>query len=60
MKIAITDACIFIDIIELRLTSEFFSLPIEIHTSPDVYYELNPVQQDLLKAYQILRLIVNC
>jgi len=24
MRIAITDACIFIDLIEIRLTSEFF------------------------------------
>jgi predicted nucleic acid-binding protein len=60
MKIAITDACIFIDLIELRLTSQFFSLPIEIHTSLDVYNELNPEQQELLKAYQSIgKLIVH-
>ena len=52
MKIAITDACIFIDLINLRLMSHFFGLDNEIHTSLDVYNELNPQQQDLLKAYQ--------
>ena len=51
MKLAITDACIFIDFIELRLTSEFFKLPIEIHTSLDVYNELYPEQKEILKAY---------
>ena len=52
MKIAITDACIFIDLIDLRLMTEFFGLPLEIHTSLDVYNELFPHQQELLKAYQ--------
>ena len=51
MKLAVTDACIFIDLIELRLTSEFFKLPIEIHTSLDVYNELYPEQKEILKAY---------
>jgi hypothetical protein len=52
MKIAITDTCIFIDLMDLRLTSEFFSLEVEVHTSLDVYNELYPHQQELLKAYQ--------
>ena len=51
MKLAVTDACIFIDLIELRLTSEFFKLPIEIHTSLDVYNELYSEQKEILKAY---------
>jgi hypothetical protein len=51
MKLAVTDACIFIDLIELQLTSEFFKLPIEIHTSLDVYNELYPEQKEILKAY---------
>jgi len=51
MKLAITDACIFIDLIELRLTSEFFGLPLEIHTSLDVFNELYPEQKEILKAY---------
>jgi hypothetical protein len=52
MKIAVTDACIFIDLIELQLTSEFFGLPIEIHTSLDVFNELYVEQKEILKAYQ--------
>jgi predicted nucleic acid-binding protein len=52
MKIAVTDACIFIDLIELKLTSEFFALTIEIHTSLDVINELYPDQKEILKAYQ--------
>lgn len=58
MRIAITDACIFIDLIELRLTSQFFGLSIEIHTSLDVYYELYPEQQELLKAYMSIGKLV--
>jgi rRNA maturation endonuclease Nob1 len=52
MKLAVTDACIFIDLIELQLTSEFFGLPIEIHTSLDVYNELYAEQKEILKAYR--------
>jgi rRNA maturation endonuclease Nob1 len=52
MKLAVTDACIFIDVIELRLSSEFFSLPIEIHTSLDVFNELYTEQKEILKAYR--------
>jgi hypothetical protein len=54
MKIAITDACIFIDLYELELSTEFFSLPLEIHTSLDVFNELFPQQQQVLKAFQSL------
>jgi predicted nucleic acid-binding protein len=52
MKLVVTDACIFIDLIELQLSSEFFGLPIEIHTSLDVYNELYTEQMEILKAYQ--------
>ncbi len=52
MKLAITDACIFIDISELQLTSHFFGLDLEIHTSVDVFNELYPAQRELLKAFQ--------
>jgi predicted nucleic acid-binding protein len=52
MKIAITDACIFIDLIELQLTSQFFGLDIEIHTTLDVYNELYIEQQEWLKVYR--------
>jgi len=53
MKLAVTDACIFIDLIELQLTAEFFGLPIEIHTSLDVYNELYNDQKEILKAYRL-------
>jgi rRNA maturation endonuclease Nob1 len=52
MKIAVTDACIFIDLIGLQLTSEFFKLDIEIHTSLDVFNELYNEQKEILKAYR--------
>lgn len=51
MKIAITDACIFIDLFDLDLTVKFFSLELEVHTSLDVYHELYPEQRKLLEAY---------
>ena len=51
MKLAVTDACIFIDLIELHLSSEFFRLPIEIYTSLDVFNELYAEQKEILKAY---------
>lgn len=51
MKLAITDACIFIDLYELELLSQFFQLDLEIHTSLDVFNELYPSQQQLLIAF---------
>jgi len=59
-KIAVTDACIFIDLYDLGLVASFFNLEIEIHTTSKVYFELYPVQQQVLKAYQSVdRLIVH-
>ncbi|RYX87679.1 hypothetical protein EON73_00900 [bacterium] len=52
MRIAITDACIFIDLYDLDLLSRFFSLELEIHTSTDVLYELFDRQQELLIQYE--------
>ncbi|MCX6307455.1 MAG: hypothetical protein NTY32_01030 [Bacteroidia bacterium] len=51
MKLAVTDACIFIDIIELDLTKSFFELQIEIHTTIDVFNELYPEQQASLEKF---------
>jgi hypothetical protein len=51
MKIAITDACIFIDLHELNLTPDFFTLNFEIHTSLDVFNEVYPEQQQLLNVF---------
>ncbi len=52
MRIAITDACIFIDLLELGLINPFFELSLEVHTSLDVINELNATQIAILKAYQ--------
>lgn len=61
MRIAVTDACIFIDIIELGLADVFFNLNVEIHTTLDVINELYPSQQHALKAFiASKRLTVHC
>ena len=52
IKIAVTDACIFIDLYDLGLIASFFNLEIEIHTTSAVYFELYDEQQQVLKAYQ--------
>jgi predicted nucleic acid-binding protein len=51
MKVVVTDACIFIDVIELQLTAKFFELELEIHTTRDVFDELYGEQQQILEAY---------
>lgn len=52
LKIAVTDACIFIDLCDLSLISNFFKLNLEIHTSYAVFSELYAEQQEILRAYQ--------
>ena len=54
MKIAVTDACIFIDLIELDLVSTFFQLHVELHTTVDVINELYSDQKQLLQAYEVV------
>ncbi len=51
MNVAVTDACIFIDLMELRLLSQFFGLDLHVNTSTDVFNELYTDQQELLRAY---------
>lgn len=51
-KIFVTDACIFIDLLNLELIPSFFRLDVEIHTTIAVYFELYEEQQQILKAYQ--------
>jgi hypothetical protein len=59
-KIAVTDACIFIDLYDLQLVTLFFSLDIEVHTTSAVLYELYPEQQQILKVYHSVgRLIIH-
>jgi rRNA-processing protein FCF1 len=50
--VAVTDACIFIDLLDLELINLFFDLDLEIHTTYAVIYELHYEQQQILKAYQ--------
>lgn len=52
IRIAVTDANIFIDLYDLGLTKSFFNLDIEIHTTSAVLYELFSEQQEILYAYQ--------
>lgn len=52
LKLAVTDACIFIDLHELNLTGAFFGLNIEVHTTYEVFNELFIEQQQLLSAFQ--------
>jgi hypothetical protein len=51
MIIAVTDACIFIDILELEISSNFFLLAIEIHTTQEVWNELDTDQKQTLKSF---------
>jgi hypothetical protein len=51
MKLAITDACIFIDLYDTGLITPFFELGLEVHTTFDVIQELYPVQQSALLVY---------
>jgi predicted nucleic acid-binding protein len=51
MKIAVTDACIFIDIHVLKLTQLFFSLPFDIHSTVDVFNELYEDHKAFLQAF---------
>lgn len=52
IKVAVTDACIFIDLYDLGLVHSFFNLNLEIHTTLAVLCELYLEQQHILKAYQ--------
>jgi len=52
MKIVVTDACIFIDVINLNLTAKFFGLELDIHTTAEVVNELFLAQQQILEGYK--------
>jgi predicted nucleic acid-binding protein len=54
MRLAITDACIFIDLYYLQLTALFFSLDLQVHTSIDVLSELYENQLEILSAFQLV------
>jgi len=52
MKVAVTDANIFIDLINLKLIQSFFEFDFEAHTSLDVLEELHDHQKEVLLAYK--------
>lgn len=52
MKLAVTDANIFIDLIHTDLIGHLFSIDHEIHTCLEVFDELNEKQQRVLTFYQ--------
>ncbi len=51
MHIAVTDACIFIDVFLLGIEDAFFGLPYQLHTAVDVLGELFPEQREALSPY---------
>ena len=51
MKIAVTDANIFIDLIEIEIFHFLFELGLEIHTTKAVYDQLIPEQQAIVEPY---------
>jgi rRNA-processing protein FCF1 len=52
LKIAVTDANIFIDLFDIGLIDTFFNLNLEIHTTEAVFYELYLEQQEVLNAFR--------
>ncbi|WP_159516928.1 hypothetical protein [Sunxiuqinia indica] len=57
-KIAVTDACIFIDLYDLGLASMFFNLDVEIHTTSSVYFDLKEEHRQVLNAYQSVKKLI--
>src|SRR5690242_8520849 len=51
MKIAITDANIFIDLVHVGLVDELFRIGVEVHTTINVIDELNDKQQAIVLPY---------
>lgn len=52
MKVAVTDANIFIDLIFLDLIDHLFKLDVELYTTHEVVEELNESQQKIVRHYQ--------
>lgn len=51
MKIAVTDANIFIDLIEIEILQCLFELGMEIHTTRAVYDQLTEVQKRIIDEF---------
>ena len=59
MKLAITDANIFIDLFHVGLIDELFLLEIELYTSLEVIFELEDHQQESLLTIERLTVLSN-
>ena len=51
LKVAVTDANIFIDLIILELVAHLFKLKLHIHTTREVYDQLNADQKQKLQSF---------
>lgn len=51
MRIAVTDACIFIDLLECKACQAFFQLSLEVVTSYQVWMELENKQREVLDKW---------
>jgi len=51
MKVAVTDACIFIDLLDSEVCTAFFQLQFDIVTTRQVWLELEPGQRDELEMW---------
>ncbi len=51
LKIAVTDANIFIDLIILELIAQLFQLDLQIHTTREVFDQLNTNQKQILQHF---------
>lgn len=51
IKVAVTDANIFIDLIILELITQLFQLELHIHTTREVYDQLNNKQKAQLQSF---------
>jgi rRNA-processing protein FCF1 len=58
LKIAVTDANIFIDLFDVGLIDTFFNLNLEIHTTEAVFYELYLEQQEVLNTFRSVEKLV--
>lgn len=52
LKLAVTDANIFIDLFDVGLLELFFNSALELHTTVPVFYELHAEQQAVLETFQ--------
>ena len=51
MKVAVTDACIFIDLLDVDACTAFFNLELEVVTSRQIWLELEEEQRNILKKW---------